>query len=614
VSRGHAVVERRHQVGVGAVVRVLAGVRIVAAGLYPEDLGPYAARHRASDRAQRLAEPVVGIRDRRRVRRDLGDAIERGERRDRTAVDERQVRAVDGHVRGDCRGGRALEGRLARVALVGARERISGHVRDRRHADVPGHQRPRRLARGVPPHERVDRARQRIGIPAEPPGPLRRGRVGRRPDVGAEKMRPARVRVSRALDDREPAGIEDLLQPRETRMETERHTTPIAADLQDVPRLHRERRPPAEVKAVVVGHERAERVVPAGEVQHDQVAAARSLRPRQVAEECRRRERRRGEPIEHVREERFRGCGMRARLLAEVEPLVGRELRGEVHPRQHRAGRIPPTTEVPAVDIRRLEELLPHVRHRAERVVDGKAAPADFLDRPRDELGRPRIASEVVRRVAEVPRHQDAPDDGLHHVAAPVVLGCDVVDEVLGWGRVLAHEERPELPREPPAGLGMPRDGIDQVDPVLHPVGRRACRDRPPAVGIDRETELFRRRAVLVRVVVEPLERVTRGAREVPPGEHARAGVDVRLGEEPDAHREQLHQLPRVVLLRPVPEVRPAVKPDEHRGISRDFDQDIAEVAERVLAQELELTLDASGIFVRLRGHRARAVVGPEPA
>ena len=96
------------------------------------------------------------------------------------------------------------------------------------------------------------------------------------------------------------------------------------------------------------------------------------------------------------------------------------------------------------------------------------------------------------------------------------------------------------------------------------------------------------------------------GARQVPSREHTRAGVDVRFGERADAHREELHQLTGKVLLRLRTEVGAAVEPHEHCGILGDGDQQIAEVAQCVLPQQLELPLKFSGVLGRFRRH-ARA-------
>ena len=64
---------------------------------------------------------------------------------------------------------------------------------------------------------------------------------------------------------------------------------------------------------------------------------------------------------------------MRTRRVAKRDPLIGGEreakfMRASMPPVENHAG-----TELPAVDIRRLEQLLPHVEQRRQRVVDREA-------------------------------------------------------------------------------------------------------------------------------------------------------------------------------------------------------------------------------------------------
>ena len=103
------------------------------------------------------------------------------------------------------------------------------------------------------------------------------------------------------------------------------------------------------------------------------------------------------------------------------------------------------------------------------------------------------------------------------------------------------------------------------------------------------------------------LRRIARTARtrQVPARKHARARVHVGFGVVTDAHREQLHDLARKIFLRLRFRVRPAIQPDEHGGIFRDVEEDVAEVAERVRAQHLDLAGHASGIVGGFRRHVA---------
>ena len=107
--------------------------------------------------------------------------------------------------------------RRAVRALEGVRCRIA----DRRHGDEPRQQRVRHFGAGVPRVQRIDRRGNRVEVSSEPARTLRRQRVRRRPDVGAFEMRAAGVLVARALDQREPAFVEDRPQTRETRMKAE---------------------------------------------------------------------------------------------------------------------------------------------------------------------------------------------------------------------------------------------------------------------------------------------------------------------------------------------------------------------------------------------------------
>ena len=84
---------------------------------------------------------------------------------------------------------------------------------------------------------------------------------------------------------------------------------------------------------------------------------------------------------------------------------------------------------------------------------------------------------------------------------------------------------------------------------------------------------------------------VVHGPPQVPSGKDARGGVDVRLGVVADAEAEQLHHLAAEVLLGPRLGVVLAVEPHQHRRIAGHLHQEVAEVAERVLAEQLELPL-----------------------
>ncbi len=182
-------------------------------------------------------------------------------------------------------------------ARVGTRKRVRGRIGDRGHGHVARRQHVRQRRRGVPPDQRIDGRRQRVEIAPEPPELGGIGRVGGGPDVGAEKMRAALVRIPGALDEREPALIEDLLEAGQARMQAERHVRAIGADLQHVAGGYGERRAPAAVERIVVRNHHAERVVAAAQVEDHEAAGMRALGPHEIAQElgCREGKRERGD-------------------------------------------------------------------------------------------------------------------------------------------------------------------------------------------------------------------------------------------------------------------------------------------------------------------------------
>jgi hypothetical protein len=70
-------------------------------------------------------------------------------------------------------------------------------------------------------------------------------------------------------------------------MQAEDVAAAVGAHLQHLARRHGDRGPARVVVGVAVGHERAERVVAAAQVHHDQIARSAALRERQVAQELR---------------------------------------------------------------------------------------------------------------------------------------------------------------------------------------------------------------------------------------------------------------------------------------------------------------------------------------
>ena len=185
VERLEPAVECVHQVHVGAGIRSLLGVRVVAAGLHPEHLGADLFVHSTGYRPQRLRETVVRVGHRGLVGRHRGNAIERAHRRLRCRIHEREVRPIDRQVRRNAELCRSLVHRLG--AAVGARERICRRARDRGHADLVGDERPRCFAVRVPGHQRIG-IRDGVEIASEPASARRVLRAARAPDVEAREV------------------------------------------------------------------------------------------------------------------------------------------------------------------------------------------------------------------------------------------------------------------------------------------------------------------------------------------------------------------------------------------------------------------------------------------
>ena len=215
--------------------------------VHPEHLRPDASDHRARDGPQRLPEAVVA--DRSRVGAYVAtvrDAIERGERGLRVPF----TNARCGRSTGTCDAIRSAAVRSSRGlgAGVRARERVRRRIRNRRHATCARHAACAAVAPVVfHADQRIDGRRQRVEIAAQPAGALRL------PGSAVDQMSVPRkcerlwFAIAGALDDREPALIEDLPQAGQPRVQPERDTATVGADLQHLTGGNRELRPAAVV-------------------------------------------------------------------------------------------------------------------------------------------------------------------------------------------------------------------------------------------------------------------------------------------------------------------------------------------------------------------------------
>jgi hypothetical protein len=90
-------------------------------------------------------------------------------------------------------------------------------------------------------------------------------------------MRSTRVRVPRALHERESPFIEDVQEAAKARMQAERLSGGVGADLQHLARRHCNRRSTVVVRRVAIGNERVQRIVAAAKVDDDEVTRAHTL-------------------------------------------------------------------------------------------------------------------------------------------------------------------------------------------------------------------------------------------------------------------------------------------------------------------------------------------------
>ena len=159
----------------------------------------------------------------------------------------------------------------------------------------------------------------------------------------------------------------------------------------------------------------------------------------------------------------------------------------------------------------------------------------------------------------------------------------------------------------------MRRQRVDQIEAVLHARRRRPRGYRVTPVRVDRKAERLRARLMLVRVVGECKRgrRIVGGAvaGKIPSREHPRRGIHIVFRVVADAAREQLHQFAAEVLLRLRFGIGVPVEPDQHRRISGDGDEQVAEASESARAKQLDLPLLVRRIFRRLRRHQPRRVL-----
>jgi hypothetical protein len=90
-------------------------------------------------------------------------------------------------------------------------------------------------------------------------------------------MRSTRVRVPRALHEREAPFVEDVQEAAKPRMQAERLSRGVGADLQHLACWHCKRRATAVVRRVAIRHERVQRIVATAKVDDDEVTCTDTL-------------------------------------------------------------------------------------------------------------------------------------------------------------------------------------------------------------------------------------------------------------------------------------------------------------------------------------------------
>ena len=176
----------------------------------------------------------------------------------------------------------------ASAALFGLLKLYGPRVRNRRHAHLARRQRAGKLACRRPSRQRI--RGYGLEIAPEPSHACRVGRICGSPDVEPLEMRAARIQVPGALDDRQPAFVENVPEAAKPGMQPEGAAARVGPDLQHRACRDGDRRSPAVIERIQIGHDGVQRVVAAAQVEHDQAARPRALRARDVREKRRRGE------------------------------------------------------------------------------------------------------------------------------------------------------------------------------------------------------------------------------------------------------------------------------------------------------------------------------------
>ena len=250
---------------------------------------------------------------------------------------------------------------------------------------------------------------------------------------------------------------------------------------------------------------------------------------------------------------------------------------------------------MPSLDAGGIVEALAH-EHRLQ----GDVFPVGM--RLGQRSGHPERAGHNLGRVEDVLIHglleevgrENRPQNGLDFV---VVLDEDLADCPDGLGvarrlnrpcgdlRLVLDEEVVEMARDEDVARGLPDDDVYDVETVeLAGVPQVVLLGTVMVLGVE----------LVVPQVGAPEEPVDLGV-EGPAGEGAGGLVDVLFGVVADTQGEELHELAAPVLVGRSLVVLLVVEPVEHRRVLRQSDEEVAVVAEAVLAEHADLVLNLIG-------------------
>ena len=282
---------------------------------------------------------------------------------------------------------------------------------------------------------------------------------------------------------------------------------------------------------------------------------------------------------------------------------VAHEVRREVDAVHQRAAVDPLPARVPSFHRRRVEQLLAHVLHLVKDKLKPGLRLRPVADQPHRSHHRlHRALHPLEPRVLERIGVEQHPQHRLDVVAGAEVLILQHLDRfwILRRGlhprrhlRLVGNEVAVQVAGDESRRRRLLRDDVDDVIAV-------------EVAGLAQE-----RLGALVMVfgVVHELRVVTavglprNVVRDGPTGERAGAFLYVVLGVvelavHAHAHREQLQELPAVVLVDRALVTQTVIKEENHRRVARDSHQQITETAHSELSEHLDLVI---GCRVALR-------------